>query len=162
MQLNPDIKLIGRREYIDLPLLGLTHIEAKVDTGAYTCAIHCESITTVEERGKTILCIRLLNDDHPEHRFSDFTSKKIKNSFGEMEQRYIIKTLVKIGRKKINTTFSLSDRGNMRYPVLIGRRLLKGKFIVDVGQVYTNGLRLKRSMIARKQKNSNTGTAGLT
>jgi hypothetical protein len=59
-----------------------------------------------------------------------------------MEERYIIKTLIAIGRKKIKTTISLSDRENMRYPVLIGRRLLKGKFIVDVNLIYTNGINL--------------------
>lgn len=144
MQLKPDIKLIGRREYIDLPLLGIAGVEAKIDTGAYTCAIHCGIITLREEQGKTVLCARLLDDEHPEHCFTDFTVKKIKNSFGEMEERYIIKTLVRIGRKKVNTTISLSDREKMRYPVLIGRRLLKGKFVVDVGQVYTNGIRLKK------------------
>lgn len=146
MPLKPDIKLIGRREYIDLPLLDIAHIEAKIDTGAYTCAIHCGTITLREEQGRTLLCARLLDEKHPEHCFTDFTVKKIKNSFGEMEERYIIKTLIRIGRKKVNTTISLSDREKMRYPVLIGRRLLKGKFIVDVSQVYTNGIRLKKLM----------------
>lgn len=136
--------MIGRREYIDLPLLDITHIEAKIDTGAYTTAIHCGTITLREKDGKALLCARLLDNKHPEHCFTDFTVKKIKNSFGEMEERYIIKTLIRIGRKKVNTTISLSDRGNMRYPVLIGRRLLKGKFMVDVSQVYTNGIRVKK------------------
>lgn len=144
MQLKPDIKLIGRREYIDLPLLDIANVEAKIDTGAYTCAIHCGVITLREVQGKTVLCARLLDDEHPEHCFTDFTVKKIKNSFGEMEERYIIKTLIRIGRKKVNTTISLSDREKMRYPVLIGRRLLKGKFVVDVSRVYTNGIRLKK------------------
>jgi hypothetical protein len=74
------------------------------------------------------------------HNFSEYSRKKIKNSSGEMEERYVIKTIIQIGRKKINTTISLTDRGNMRYPVLIGRRLLKGKFLIDVNLIYTNGL----------------------
>ncbi|MBS1636389.1 MAG: ATP-dependent zinc protease [Bacteroidetes bacterium] len=148
--LNPNIKLIGRREYIDLPWLNLNHIEAKVDTGAYTCAIHCESIAVMIENQKQVLCVKLLDANGSDYKFSEFTLKKIKNSFGEMEERYIIKTLIRIGRKKIRTTISLSDRGNMRYPVLIGRRLLKGKFIVDVSQVYTNGIRLNKLMRQKK------------
>lgn len=59
-----------------------------------------------------------------------------------MEERYIIKTTIKLGKKKINTTLSLSDRANMRYPVLIGRRFLKGKFVVDVGRIHTGGKQL--------------------
>jgi hypothetical protein len=135
------VKIIGRREYIHFPLLGIENVEAKIDTGAYTCAIDCNHIELKTEHDKTILSFRLFNNTT--YSVEEFTQKKIKNSFGEMEERYIIKTLILIGRKKINTTISLSDRGNMRYPVLIGRRLLKGKFIIDVNLIYTNGLSIK-------------------
>jgi len=140
--LNPNIKLIGRREYVNFPLLNITKVEAKIDTGAYTCAIHCKNIIYHQSENKPYLLVQFL--DNTVHQIHEFTKKKIKNSFGEMEERYIIKTLIVIGRKKINTTISLSDRGNMRYPVLIGRKLLKGKFIVDVNQIYTNGIRITK------------------
>lgn len=136
-----NLKIIGRREFINFPLLNIEHVEAKIDTGAYTCAIDCNHIELKTENGKQLLAFRLFNNTT--YQIEDFTRKKIKNSFGEMEERYIIKTLIVIGGKKINTTISLSDRGNMRYPVLIGRRLLKGKFIIDVNLIYTNGLNLK-------------------
>lgn len=135
------LKIIGRREFIDFPLLNIEHVEAKIDTGAYTSAIDCNHIELKTENGKKILVFRLFNN--ATYQIEDFTRKKIKNSFGEMEERYVIKTLITIGGKKINTTISLSDRENMRYPVLIGRRLLKGKFIIDVNLIYTNGLNLK-------------------
>ena len=135
---KPKIKLIGRRELVNFPLLNLLHIEAKIDTGAYTSAIHCKKIVQKTENNKLILCFQSLDD--VEHCFETYSRKKIKNSFGEIEERYIIKTLIVIGGKKIKTTISLSDRESMRYPVLIGRRLLKGRFIVDVNQIYTNGI----------------------
>ncbi len=135
-------KIIGRRELVNFPLLDIHQIEAKIDTGAYTCSIHCENILLKTVQGKHILTFQLT--DERVYSFENFHQKKIKNSFGEMEVRYIIKTLIQIGHKKIKTTISLSDRENMRYPVLIGRRLLKGKFIVDVNLIYTNGLALKR------------------
>lgn len=145
------IRLIGRREFVDFPQLKLFSIEAKIDTGAYTSAIHCKDIRLKTSNGKQILCFKLLDNTHPEyseqtHEFPEFYRKKIKNSFGEMEERYIIKTRVKIGKKNILTTLSLSDRENMRYPVLIGRRLLKGKFLVDVNKIYLNGQRIKKSL----------------
>lgn len=145
------IRLIGRREFVDFPQLKLFSIEAKIDTGAYTSAIHCKDIQLKTANGKQVLCFKLLDNTHPEyseqvHEFSEFFRKKIKNSFGEMEERYIIKTRVKIGKKNILTTLSLSDRENMRYPVLIGRRLLKGKFIVDVNKIHINGQRIKKSL----------------
>lgn len=138
---KPKIKLIGRREHVDFPLLNLFNIEAKIDTGAYTSAIHCKNIIQKTKDHKSILCFQSL--DNVEHCIEEYSKKKIKNSFGEIEERYIIKTLISIGGKKIKTTISLSDRESMRYPVLIGRRLLKGKFVVDVNQIYTNGITLK-------------------
>ncbi len=142
LQKQAKIKLIGRREYVDFPLLSITHVEAKIDTGAYTSSIHCKHIEQVKIDGKDVLHFKLLDDTV--HCIEHFTRKHIKNSFGEKEERYIIKTLIRIGNKRILTTISLSDRGNMRYPVLIGRRLLKGKFMVDVNLIFTNGLNIKK------------------
>lgn len=132
---------IGRREKVSFPDLGLNDIDAKVDTGAYTTALHCHDIETKEENGKAILFFKLFEPSHSAknillHRFETFTEKGIKNSFGDFERRYIIKTRIKIGRRVIKTSISLTDRGNMRFPVLIGRKLLRNKFIVDVHQTY--------------------------
>jgi len=145
------IRLIGRREYVDFPELKLFSVEAKIDTGAYTSSIHCTGISIKTTDHKEVLCFKLFDDFHPElsqqiHEFSEFGTKKIKNSFGEMEERYIIKTIIKLGKKSIRTTLSLSDRENMRYPVLIGRRLLKGKFIIDVNKIHTGGLSLEKTI----------------
>jgi hypothetical protein len=135
--------IIGRREEVDFPELGVYGLTAKIDTGAYTTAIHCYSIR--EENG--ILYFKLLDPAHPFHneqekKFTEYAQKEIKNSFGEIENRYIIKTVIKIGRKRIKSVISLSNRGNMRYPVLIGRKLLKNRFIVDVSKL--NNLALQR------------------
>lgn len=125
--------IIGRREIIDFPDLELFAIEAKIDTGAFTSVLHCHDIR--EDKG--ILYFKLLDPSHPEYNekeqvSSNYFQKEIKNSFGEVETRYIIKTIIRIGNKRIKALISLTDRGTMRYPVLIGRRFLKNKFIVDV------------------------------
>lgn len=132
---------IGRREKVSFPDLGIVDIDAKVDTGAYTTALHCHDIEVKKENGKPILYFKLLDPSHPEYnerqqRFVDFKEKNIKNSFGDLEGRYIIKTRLKIGHKIVKTSISLTDRGNMRFPVLIGRRLLLRRFIVDVNETY--------------------------
>ena len=128
--------IIGRREHVDFPELGLFGITAKVDTGAYTAALHCHDIR--EKDGK--LHFKLLDPTHPEfneqpQQFSEYYKKDIKNSFGEVEVRYVIKTTVRLGGRLIKSVISLTNRGTMRYPVLIGRRMLKAKFIVDVSQL---------------------------
>lgn len=124
---------IGRREIVDFPELGLFGLVAKIDTGANTTALHCQHVRV--ENG--ILFFRLLDEKHPEynqheHRFEKFEEKMIKSSFGQQEMRFVIHTKIKIGKRIINSIVSLSDRTNMRYPVLIGRRFLKNRFDVDV------------------------------
>lgn len=148
---KPNMRLIGRREFVDFPDLHLSSVEAKIDTGAYTSSIHCKDILLKTIDKKPVLCFKLLDELHPEysekiHEFSEFGKKKIKNSFGEMEERYIIKTKIKIGKKVIHTTLSLSDRDGMRYPVLIGRRILKRKFIIDPNRIHTGGLKIEKNI----------------
>ena len=144
------LKLIGRREYVDFPELNIFLIEAKIDTGAYTSALHCHDISVKEINGKQTLCFKLLDPFHPEYNeheqhFTAFTKKQIKSSSGEAEERYIIKTLIKIGGKKIRTSISLTDRGGMRYPALIGRKMIKNKFIIDVNRLNLRGLVLSKA-----------------
>jgi hypothetical protein len=124
---------IGRREIVDFPELGLFGLEAKIDTGANTTALHCSNVRV--EKG--ILFFRVLDENHPEFnrrefRFEKFEEKLIKSSFGQQEMRYVVRTKIKIGNRSIRSIISLSDRANMKYPVLIGRRFLKSRFNVDV------------------------------
>ncbi len=126
--------VIGRTEKVDFPKLGMYNIPAKIDTGAYSTAMHCNNIH--EEDG--VLHFKLADSSHPEYSskeltFTEYTQKRVKNSFGEMELRYSIKTPVRIGKKLIKATISLTNRGSMKYPVLIGRTLLRNNFLVDVG-----------------------------
>ncbi len=141
------LRLIGRREFIDFPEFGINSIEAKIDTGAYTNSLHCEKIEIVPQNNKSLLriTIKLAEGDQQKIKtidFENYTQKKIKNSFGELEERYVIKTLIKLGRKSIRTSISLSNRENMRYEVLIGRKMLKGKFLIDVNQIHLGGKKI--------------------
>jgi hypothetical protein len=148
--INPtdhSLRVIGRREFVDFPLLNISNAEAKIDTGAFSSAIHCENIQIIWENNKPVLTFTLPEEFYPgnktlTHRFSEYKQKKIKNSFGEAEERYIIRTKIHLGHKTIWADFSLSDRKSMRYPILIGRKAIKGKFIIDVKQAHLNGQKL--------------------
>lgn len=141
MKKQKEKQVIGRREFVDFPDLGILNIEAKVDTGAYTSVLHCRDIRLKDSGGKTVLSFKPLDPAHPsfqtsEKEITDYYEKNIKNSFGESEKRFIIKTRIRIAGRLIRSVISLTDRGSMRYPVLIGRKMLKNKFIVDVGRGY--------------------------
>jgi hypothetical protein len=127
------MKILGRSDRVDLPELGLTNIHAKIDTGAYTCSLHCSRAELVDGQLEFVL----LDEEHPEftgmkYVFRKFAKREVKNSFGEAEQRFVIKTTVKIHNRIIRAEFSLSDRDKLRFPVLLGRKIIRKRFLIDV------------------------------
>ena len=85
------------------------------------------------------LAFKLLDKKHPKFNnieilTSDFTEKRIKNSFGEAENRFQVKLKIRVFDKVYNSSFTLTNRKQMAYPVLLGKKFLKGKFLVDVSQ----------------------------
>lgn len=132
-------RIIGSTDHIDLPGFGIYDLPCKIDTGAQTSSIHCERFKIVEKDGVEYLTFKLLDKrfksvERKTFRFSEFKEKKIRSSFGDTEFRYAVKSTVILFGKEYNITFTLSNRGSMQYPVLIGKRFLKNKFLVDVAQ----------------------------
>ncbi len=142
------MKKIGRSELIDLPEMGLYGLSAKVDTGAYTSCIHCKDAQVVDFFGCPILHFSLLaHPSRPEWSqrfyFSDFQEREVKNSSGQKKKRYVIQTAVCIFGEQILTEFTLNDRSNLKFPILLGRKFLKSKFIVDVTKTNLSITRLQ-------------------
>jgi len=139
---RPAKRTLGRRELIDLPALGLAGVEAKVDTGAYTSAIHCQDVrlATDPATGQPVLHVRLLDPEHPTTdgrplAFREFDRRDIRSSNGEVQARYVIRTVVRLYGQDFGAEFSLADRSDLRHPVLLGRTLLRqGRFVVDVSR----------------------------
>ncbi len=129
---------IGRHVMIDLPELDSYGVEAKVDTGAFRTVIHCNTWREVRVEGKKMLEAQfdLNNQGVKTILFKDYFQKEFKSSFGEKESRYCIKTIIKIGKKKIKSSVSLTDRSDMRFQVLLGRKTLLRKYLVDVSRKY--------------------------
>lgn len=128
-----DLEIIGRAERVDFPELEMVGIPARVDTGAKTSAIWASGI--IEENGR-LQCV-LLGPDSPHYTgqvltFDEYSVRTIASSIGEPEQRYVVKLLVRLKGRKIRASFTLANRAQQVYPMLIGRNILRGKFIVDV------------------------------
>lgn len=134
-------RLIGRSDIADFPQLGLERIAVKVDTGAYTSSIHCHHIR-VEPRGRDgreVLTFKLLDPSHPDYdgrvfAFEQFRSKRVRSSNGSAERRYVIASTIRLFARTYPLELTLSERQEMRFPVLLGRRLLHRRFVVDVAE----------------------------
>ncbi|WP_026463701.1 ATP-dependent zinc protease family protein [Adhaeribacter aquaticus] len=157
MEDKPEKKTVGRRERVNFPLLDIYEVEAKIDTGAFTSAIHCSNIREeILEDGSSVIRFRLLHPslskyDNRVFEFKEYARRNIKSSFGDVQERYVIKTQIQIYEENIETEFSLSDRSDLKYPVLIGRSLLSKHFVVDVAKKNV-AFKQKRKK-AKKQRN---------
>lgn len=126
--------IIGRVELVDLPEFNLVELEAKIDTGADSSALHCTNIK-IHDDNSVSFCI--LDPNHPDYagqelRMPIFTCKWVKSSNGISKKRAYIQTHVFINGKNYPIIISLTDRSKMSKPMLLGRRFLEGKFLVDV------------------------------
>ncbi|MGH7240736.1 MAG: RimK family alpha-L-glutamate ligase, partial [Candidatus Saccharimonadales bacterium] len=127
--------IIGRAEKISLRDFGVQDVPAKVDTGADTSSLWASNI---EEREDGLHFV-LFGEGSPlytgkEEVFTapDYELTRVANSFGQKEMRYKVKLRITLKDRKVRATFTLSDRSLKTYPILLGRKLLHGKFLVDV------------------------------
>jgi len=130
---------IGRQDKVDLPELGLKDIDIKVDTGAYTSSINCSRVKVKLINGVETLCFYISGSKIHEKKSREFSTinfekRKVRSSNGMTENRYVIETFVLLFGKKAKLEFSLTDRSKMRFPVLLGRKFLTQRFIVDVSK----------------------------
>lgn len=133
-------KVIGRIEIVGLPEFGIADVLAKTDTGAYSGALHAENIRLVTKKSGDCLHFQIPHFvDGRKHsgEFVDCTSKnfettQVKSSNGQWQNRYKISTIVRIQGKNYQTMFTLTDRQSQKVPMLLGRKLLRGNFLVNV------------------------------
>ena len=133
-------KLIGAFEEVSFPdFAAIGTVMAKIDTGAYTGALHCTKIR--EEKtaaGGSVLHFSPF--DHPEVEMTvdDFLVRHVRSSNCDSASRYFIKTKITVQGLTYPILLSLADRSEMKWPVLIGRRFLRANhFLVDVNKVNT-------------------------
>ncbi|MEZ5306732.1 MAG: RimK/LysX family protein [Pyrinomonadaceae bacterium] len=138
-----DQRIIGRRENAVFPALHIGPVPVKIDTGAYSSAIHC-SLIEVGEDG--LLRVVFLEGEDPGFsgavsKFKRFETRKVRSSNGHTEVRYAVRTGITFGSETFRIRLTLADRSSMRIPVLIGRRFLKRhRFVVDPAIKYQLGM----------------------
>ncbi|MBF0288689.1 MAG: ATP-dependent zinc protease [SAR324 cluster bacterium] len=138
---NKPKQIIGRTELIDLPDLGLFGVDAKMDSGAYTSSIHCSSIAIEEQSQGFYVRFKILDESHPNYQQMEFclpvhNEKRVKSSSGETEDRIFIKTRMSLYGEIFEIELSLTDRSQMKFPILLGRKAFKKRFILDTAKKY--------------------------
>jgi len=131
-------KIIGKREIVSILDLELFDLDAKIDTGADSNSLHCDDIYIDDEN---FVHFTLLDKVHPAYHTKKikmplYKMKKVKSSNGTIQIRASIKVDILFFNKKYTTVISLTNRSDMKYPMLIGRKFLANRFLVDVSQEY--------------------------
>lgn len=138
--------VLGWREWVSLPELGIEHIKAKVDTGARTSALHAFFVDPFMRRGRRWVRIGV----HPLQGRSDIAveteaevidHRHVTDSGGHREMRYVICTDVLLGSNRFPIELTLTNRDSMKFRMLLGRTALRGKFLVDAKLSYQIGLK---------------------
>lgn len=128
--------ILGRAAFIEFPELDIVKVPAKTDTGAYRSAIHADNIKIINKDNVELLSFDLLAG-HPSAgqmvhvETPEFKVVGVENSFGHREERYEVRILCFLEGRRFRTSFTLANRGKKIYPVLLGRRLINRRFIVD-------------------------------
>jgi hypothetical protein len=136
------LSVIGLREWINLPELGMVGLRAKIDTGASTSTLHASDIVPFERDGTrwvrfTAHLGTLVQRRHANCEAPLVTVKTIKSSNGQAQSRYVIRTQLALGDRLWPVDFTLACRKTMRYRVLLGAKaLIDGQLVVNPALSY--------------------------
>lgn len=134
--------LIGWREWVGLPELGVAWVKAKVDTGARSSSLHAWDLRVDE----AVRVVRFAV--HPFQHDDDFTVpvtadlldiRDVRSSNGDVERRPVIATRAVIGGVVAPIELSLTNRDEMGFRMLIGREALRRRFLVEPGRSFLGG-----------------------
>lgn len=146
--------VIGWREWIAFPELGIDAVKAKIDTGARTSSLHAFDIKAFKRRGKRFVRFKV----HPLQRRASETvectapvvdQRIIRSSSGHEQMRFVISTVIRINDETWPIELTLTSRDTMGFRMLLGRQAIRGRFLVNPGRSFLFGRRDAKAVRTR-------------
>lgn len=151
---RPPKPVIGWREWVGFPVLGIEAIKAKIDTGARTSALHAFDIRTFRRGGRRFVRFKV----HPLQRNTTLTveatapvigERLVRSSAGHEQHRLVIEAEIEFQGRKWPIEVTLTSRDAMGFRMLLGRQAIRGLFTVDPGRSYLGG---RPAWVVRRKK----------
>ena len=135
--------MLGWREWVGLPDLGLPAIRAKIDSGARSSALHVDAYWRFSEGGAPWVGFRLSNDGHGEATVQAaapiFDEREVIDSGGHRTRRIFLRTPLRLAGIEREIEINLTDRQGMLFPMLLGRTAMARVFAVDPARSFLHG-----------------------
>jgi hypothetical protein len=157
MKQQEQLPIIGWREQLALPDLGIREVKAKIDTGARSSALHAFDVETFNSNGKRMVRFKV----HPYQRDAHRTvtaeaelldQRQVRNSGGQTQVRPVIETTVELNGDRWSIELTLTNRDVMGFRMLLGRQAVRRRFLVDAGRSFLHSSTESRKL---KPKNQN-------
>lgn len=142
---DPKLVVLGWHELVSLPQFGIHAVFAKLDTGSDHSVLHARDIVPLGN-DQVEFSLPILLAQHTCHNFLGGGPRRIRSrvvderivrsSNGKDEIRYVIETQLGLTEQEFTARFSLTDRTGMRFPLLLGRSALLGRFLIDSGRAH--------------------------
>ena len=136
--------MIGWREWVGLPDLGIEFVKAKIDTGARSSALHAFDIHVSESAGVEVARFKV----HPFQRQTSTTIlavaevaeyREVRSSSGHRSLRPVIVTMVTLGDESWPIELTLVNRDEMGFRMLLSRGAVRGRFLIDPDRSFVAG-----------------------
>jgi hypothetical protein len=136
-----NLPVVGWREWVSLPGLGIPRIQAKIDTGARSSSIHARELGRFVREGRSFvrLEVRPLRRDGASAVVAEaelLDDRSVRSSSGHKEVRPVILTEVELAGRRFPIEITLAGREAMGFRMLLGREAVRGRFLVDAGRSY--------------------------
>jgi hypothetical protein len=141
---SSDAPLIGWREWVGLPSLGVAEIKAKIDTGARSSALHAYDLERFERGGRAFVRFKIHPYQRSTRRCVEAESelrglRQVRNPGGQVEQRPVIETEITLGGEAWTIELTLTNRDEMGFRMLLGRQALRRRFLINPARSFLIG-----------------------